>query len=773
VPSARHLLSRGFRGVQRVAASTPRRLAFFATLALVATWQYLASAHSLNTFRDAHVLSHYEWVARTSVLKFHELPLWDPYYCGGMYLLGTPQARFVSPTFLLTLLFGEPVGESLAAFALLVVGLEGAFRYARTRQASAASALLAAPLFGLSGIFAYSAQLGWINFFGFALVPWIATGVRRALQGDLRGAVVAAVAVAWCTGFGGTYAIPLAAVWCAFEVAEALARAARKRSWERARRILITAAAIGSLAAGLAAVRLWAVVETLGDAPRVVGGAPGNDYGAIAQMLFLNLQDDGPPGQFFLGGLAAPAVLAAILLFAMKRRWAALSLPLYGVIFTWLATGYASTPSLFAAMQSLPVYGTLRYPERYLILLALVVSTLAAQGLTLVTAAIRAKPKRPRLFGWLKLALVVTLLLALGPLLRQHVASADMRTLAPLAQVIARPFHQARGNRLELAYYAPMSRGSLSCWDAYPVPESPLLEGDLLEEARLADPTAGHVKEHDWSPNRIDLDVELDRPTQLRVNQNWHRGWRASVGEVGADRGLLVVELPAGRYPLSLRFSPRSAGGGLFVTLTTLAALGIAFARARGRGTLSLSMLSAAALVSPIAMAVALALFREPPLPVRVPLSPTGEPIVLDELPRGSVPINARFESGVHLVGAFLDTAKAQPKGTVTLELDWMRDSTIEPGIGIFVHIDPSKGDGLNGDHVDLSQALLFDAAPPGKVLRDLVPITLPKDAGGKEWKVSVGLWRVLRSGSRVRIVDPGKGSVTGDEVLVSKFDVK
>jgi len=27
-------------------------------------------------------------------------------------------------------------------------------------------------------------------------------------------------------------------------------------------------------------------------------------------------------------------------------------------------------------------------------------------------------------------------------------------------------------------------------------------------------------------PGRIELDVDLKRPARLRVNQNWHRGWR-------------------------------------------------------------------------------------------------------------------------------------------------------------------------------------------------------------------------------------------------------
>src|SRR5580704_14786336 len=199
-----HLLTtsrQAHRWVRVVALRAPLRLGAFATLALLTTWRWLSTAGSVNAFRDAHVLGHYESVAAQSLLRFHQLPLWDPYYCGGMYLLGTPQARFVSPTFVLSLLFGEPRGEALTTFVMVVVGLEGTFRYARAQGARSAGALLAAPLFALSGVFAIAPRLGWINFFSFELLPWIALGTQdgrgrrrcgarlvRRLRWNLRGA---------------------------------------------------------------------------------------------------------------------------------------------------------------------------------------------------------------------------------------------------------------------------------------------------------------------------------------------------------------------------------------------------------------------------------------------------------------------------------------------------------------------------------------------------------------------------------------------------------
>jgi hypothetical protein len=93
--------------------------------------------------------------------------------------------------------------------------------------------------------------------------------------------------------------------------------------------------------------------------------------------------------------------------------------------------------------------------------------------------------------------------------------------------------------------------------------------------------------------------------------------------------------------------------------------------------------------------------------------------------------------------------------------------------LGIFVHIEPNKGDTLNGDHFDLSQALSFDKAPPGKVLRDIVPITLPADSSKKTWKVWIGLWRLQRGGARVPVLKPGSAIVERDRILAGVIEVR
>ena len=53
------------------------------------------------------------WVPFYTVTHFHQFPLWDPYKCGGIPLLANPQSVFLTPLFVLHLLFGPAIGVHL------------------------------------------------------------------------------------------------------------------------------------------------------------------------------------------------------------------------------------------------------------------------------------------------------------------------------------------------------------------------------------------------------------------------------------------------------------------------------------------------------------------------------------------------------------------------------------------------------------------------------------------------------------------------------------
>ena len=498
---------------------TSVRLTVFAVISLVALWPLLSTADSLNDFRDSQYFTLFEEAARLSVAKYHQLPLWNPYYCGGTYLLGTPSARFVSPTFLATLAFGVIRADAVIAFAMSIVGMEGVWRYARSRGAPGHGAMLAAPAFALSGLFAHNPLLGWTNFYAFELVPWAALGLRLALSGSVRGAVIAALALTWMIGHGGTYPAPMMILVGIIELASWLAW---RRRWRQPRAV---AAALGMtflagvLAAGGSLVRLWPVAQVLTSGPRLLGTTEGHGLLELGRMLY--------NGEFLVGAVALPVVLVGVL---RPRAWSMLAA---AMLLCWLAMGYAAHPSAFALLRKIPPYTMLRSPERFLALFALYYATLAAVG----TRALEAWVKRRRWSGWPALAASALLAINLVPLtVDQHLRLAERKLMAP-PTAIESDFRQARGNRWLAAFYPSIDRGTLSCFDDYDIPQSAALRGDLKSEESLKDPRAGTLTRVAWSP-------ESDRPPRGHRAPDAHprepelaSGWHAERGRRRRGRG--------------------------------------------------------------------------------------------------------------------------------------------------------------------------------------------------------------------------------------------
>src|SRR6478609_2974304 len=82
----------------------------------------LAFAAVASIFRYPEFFSvNYDWryfsswieVGRRSYLWFHQMPLWNPYGCGGEVLLANPQSMVASPLIFLSLIFGTALGLKL------------------------------------------------------------------------------------------------------------------------------------------------------------------------------------------------------------------------------------------------------------------------------------------------------------------------------------------------------------------------------------------------------------------------------------------------------------------------------------------------------------------------------------------------------------------------------------------------------------------------------------------------------------------------------------
>jgi hypothetical protein len=393
----------------------------------------------------------------------------------------------------------------------------------------------------------------------------------------------------------------------------------------------------------------------------------------------------------------------------------------------------------------------------------LVFSIGVAFALSDVFARLRRRPTR-----WSQALAVVALLglvLSTAWQLHNFSVAASKRTLGAPPREAVRPFHQARGNRWAVAGFGPMSRGSLACWEAYGVPQSPKLRGDLDDEAWLAEAGAGSLESTHWSPNALGFRATLSRPTRVVVNQNYRRGWKSDVGTVVSTDGLLSVELPQGESNVRLRFLPRSAVGGLAVSALALLALAL-ISRSQLTGARQLFLASI-----PLLVGAALALTNDEPTLTRPELTgPDGEAVIAQSLPPESQPLGVQFAEGVRLEGGAVTYRAADDR--IRVELDWSRAEHANRRLGIFLHLEPGTLKRVTADHLQLSDAIFLEQLPPGAIGRDILLVDIPEAKRGPAWNVWVGLWEMRGDGHRVEVVDPHGVRSAENRVLVGTLEL-
>ncbi len=378
------------------------------------------------------------------LVRSAELPLWDPYVRNGLPFLANPQAGVFYPPSLLLVVFGLDPGLTLFLLLHLAAAGAGFYFFLRSARFGAPAAALGALAFAMSG---YVASLVNVlnNLQTVAWVPWLFAFTlrlaRRPARRDWFGLVLATV----LSLLGGE--LQLAAL--ALAAAMALALVAGGEAFERGSSGGLPAqpelpagsaeagrpaSALGRLSArlrpaflpllaaaaacGLVAFQLLPTAELLRESVRS-GGLPFElaADGSLAPTSLFSLAFPRPavPGSAISGPVISgemPWLLSAYLGASVvclafvgsagrRRRW---------TLFWWIAASCgvllalgSHTPLFRAAFELVPGFGSVRYPEKFLLLAALALPALAASG---VESALAGRVPRAALVAGAALVLV-------------------------------------------------------------------------------------------------------------------------------------------------------------------------------------------------------------------------------------------------------------------------------------------------------------------------------------------------------------------------------
>ena len=93
-----------------------------------ATFQHFGVSHDDESSQDDwDLFTELRWTPYLEVTEYHQVPLWDPYRCSGLPLLGYAESEFLTPWFILSLLFGPFVGADLEILIHLAIGFAGGY----------------------------------------------------------------------------------------------------------------------------------------------------------------------------------------------------------------------------------------------------------------------------------------------------------------------------------------------------------------------------------------------------------------------------------------------------------------------------------------------------------------------------------------------------------------------------------------------------------------------------------------------------------------------
>ena len=439
------------------------------------------------------------WVPFYTVSHFAQFPLWDPYKCGGIPLLANPQSIYLTPLFVLHLLFGPDTGVHLEVLAHIALGFAGAYFLARVLRLRPLAAIASGGTYAGSSWYYGHLAVGHCVMMAHAYVPWVVAFFYicakrcRPLPGLCAGFLMALIFME-----GGVYALPQTAlVLVLLGVLLVLKQG--------------NVAPIGALAivglstVGFAAIKLLPLVAFVGIEPRPIG-SPETNYLSdfLAELLFRN-QDPamvraGQVWGFYEYEAYVGYFYATLALIGVIRRlrqslpWLILSLILLS-----LAAGNLGAYSPWVLIHRLPLFADLRLPTRILILFTLTLGILASIGVDAMAAPI---------VGWLP---TITPILVGVALIDSWVVNAPYLAYAVIGQekpIASSPdFRQMSSSELYGHMYtaAKANIGVLGCNEVLGRTANPTGSDQSGYKGEQYVLGSGRVQLTDWTPNKLDM----------------------------------------------------------------------------------------------------------------------------------------------------------------------------------------------------------------------------------------------------------------------------
>ncbi|MEM9070768.1 MAG: hypothetical protein AAGE52_19830 [Myxococcota bacterium] len=560
------------------------RIAFGALVAAALYWSPALWHWDATGFGDWQQFQHQWEAGRAALVRDGEVPLWNPWHCGGVFLFGDPQAQVYSPLFYLLLPFGTVAGLKIFLILHAAIGFAGMFVFARRHTGvGVVAASMASLIWAGSGFFAWHGSGGHSAFLPFYFAPWLLLAWRKAAEAWRYSAAVALI-MALVLLEGGVYPFPYFCLLLAFDGLVQMSDPARRVGVVRAGAIALP------LMLALGAFRLIPILNTMERYPRPTAGDDALTLQELYAMLAEREYEYSFPGHeyvwaeygTFIGTIALALGLVGVVVAVRRAPWVTVGLLLFG----GLTLGRVTDLHPWALLHELPVYGSLRVPSRFAVLLIFYLALGAGLSMDRLTLALRRfhgrfRRRIPQLapafllvvvavqIGWGNGAVIDRWRKPTVPALDHH-AEYTILNFGAYTDYATFPARNVSNRGCYTGMTAYHAARDLRVGN---VPQARVRQGELRRVRRTA--------------NTITADVVLEEAGDVVFNQTWARGWESDGRVVEATRGgsIVVRDVPAGEQRVALRYRPDdmrlALGAGALGAIATL--LVLVFPRRRRR----------------------------------------------------------------------------------------------------------------------------------------------------------------------------------------------
>lgn len=552
----------------------------------------LLNLHSLGSGDWDQVLFRNE-SSQITLLHYHQFPFWNPYYCGGMPVLGNPQTQFFSPLFPFMFFFGVVVGIKIGMIFLIALGMIGMYFLARHFGISPINSLIPPMIFSFNGSFILHLAAGHFNFLSLVYIPFVVLFFLKSID-NLKMLPLSAIFFSLMFYQGGTYII-------FFFLISFMIYIVANSFHLKDHRFLKNFVFILFLSILLAAPVLLPAAEYMHAHPRPT------DPGAFASLgdlkhMFLEQYGLSIGTYFRYYGLSPwweigsyigilPALLFIISACLFFFNW---PLVLAGISLFIVGLGNFSIFSPWYLMHLFPPFNGVQLSARAFVVFFFYFSLLAVLHLERILKPIKKDYLRIWLPTFFALILFFDLYATNSPVLNGAFTHYKINP-ASQERFLNNRFYDAPFQQIEASKRMQFGRGAWSGMHPVLLKNQGTVNGyEPIPVKICAIPSSskeyngeffllnksGAVTQTFWSPNKLIFDLKLSHDDVLVINQNYEKNWHSNVGHPVAHNGLLSIKIPSQQKQIIVWYFPQVF---LFGIMAFMAGLGWAILLIIGR----------------------------------------------------------------------------------------------------------------------------------------------------------------------------------------------